>query len=55
MMSYALQICYAPAFILCNFLVQTLEYFQKKINLFFVHENIKKLPLKVAHNQPPIL
>ena len=39
-------------FILCNFLVRTLQYFQKKLNLFFAHENINKQASKVAHNQP---
>ena len=31
-------------FILCNFLVRTLQYFQKKFNNFFDPQNIKKLP-----------
>ena len=35
-------------FILCNFSVRTLQYFQ----FFFAHENIRKLPSKVAHNRP---
>jgi hypothetical protein len=35
-------------YILCNFLVQTLQC-KKKI-LIFAHENIKKPPSKVAHN-----
>ena len=39
-------------FILCNFLVRTLQYFQKILNLFFAHENIKKRASKVAHNWP---
>jgi hypothetical protein len=39
-------------FILCNFSVRTLKYFQKKIKLFFVHKNLKKQASKVAHNQP---
>ena len=32
--------------------MQTLHYSQKKIDQFFVHENIEKLPSKVAHNRP---
>ena len=32
--------------------MRTLQYFQKKINSFFAHENIKKTPSKVAHNRP---
>ena len=31
-------------FFLCNSLVRTLQYFQKKLNLFFVHENLKNGP-----------
>jgi hypothetical protein len=34
--------------ILCNFLVWTLQSFE----FFFVHENMKKTPSKVAHNWP---
>ena len=41
--------------ILCNFSVQTLQYFQKNFNLFFAHENIKKRASKVAYNQPQTL
>ena len=32
--------------------MRTLQYLQKKINLFFAHENIKKRASKVAHNRP---
>jgi hypothetical protein len=39
-------------FILCNFSVQTLKYFQKNFKLFFVHKNFKELASKVAHNRP---
>ena len=39
--------------ILCNFLVQTLQYFQKHTP-FFAPENMKKTPLKVALNCPKI-
>jgi hypothetical protein len=35
-------------FILCNFLVRTLQCFY----LFFAHENMKKPASKVAHNWP---
>ena len=34
--------------ILCNFLVRTLQYFQKKFN-FFAHENMKKTHTKVGY------
>ena len=44
--------CYFLPFILCNFSVRTLQYIQKKLNLFFAHENIKKRASKVAHNWP---
>ena len=33
-------------------LFSTLQYFQKKLNLFFAHENIKKRASKFAHNRP---
>ena len=36
-------------FILCNFLVRTLQYLKKK----FAYENMKKMPSNVAHNRPP--
>jgi hypothetical protein len=39
-------------FILRNFLVGTLQCFQKKFDLFFAYENMKKLRSKVAHNGP---
>ena len=32
--------------------MRTLQCFQKKLNLFFAHENIKKRASKVAHNRP---
>ena len=35
-------------FILCNFLVRTLNYFKKKLNFFFDHKKLKKPPPKVA-------
>ena len=42
-------------FILCNFLLRTLQYFQKFLNLCFAHEDMKKTPSKVAHNRPKII
>ena len=39
-------------FILCNFSVRTLTYFQRILNQFFVHKNFKKCGAKVAHNRP---
>ena len=44
--------CLLFTFILCNFSVRILKYFQKRIKLFFVHKNFKKRASKVAHNQP---
>ena len=38
--------------ILCNFLVRRLQYFHKYFKHFFAHENMEKLPPKVAHNRP---
>ena len=32
--------------------MRTLRYIQKKIDLFFAHENLKKRASKVAHNRP---
>ena len=37
-------------FFLCNFLMRTQGIFKNNSNLFFGHENMKKLPSKVAHN-----
>ena len=34
--------------------MQTLQCFQKKLNLFFAHENIKKRASKVAHHWPKL-
>jgi hypothetical protein len=34
--------------------VWTLQYFQKKLDLFLAHENMKKTPTKVDHNRPKI-
>ena len=34
-------------FIQCNFSVRTLQYFQKILKLFFVHENFKNGPQKL--------
>ena len=31
--------------------MRTLQYLQKKFNLFFAHENLKKQASKVAHNR----
>ena len=28
-------------------------FLKKNLKFFFAHQNIKKLPLKVAHNWPP--
>ena len=39
-------------FILCNFSVPTLWCFQKKSNIFFYPEKVKKQASKVAHNRP---
>jgi hypothetical protein len=39
-------------FILCNFSVPTLKYFQKKFKLFFCPGNFKIRASKVAHNRP---
>jgi hypothetical protein len=33
---------------LCNFLVRTLQYFQKDLKFFFAHKKLKKPPTKVA-------
>ena len=38
--------------ILCNFSVQTLQYFQKKIKFIFCPWKLKKRASNVAHNQP---
>ena len=41
--------------ILCNFLVQTLQCFEKEIDIFLANENMKKTASKVAHNQPKFI
>ena len=38
--------------ILCNFLVQTLQYLKNIFHLIFAPENMKKLLSKVAPNRP---